>query len=264
MKNKITSTLIIATYNWHQALELVLISVQNQSILPSEIIIADDGSTEETKLLIKKFKSIFSIPLVHFWHQDDGFRKTISMNKAINIANGDYIIQIDGDIIIHRKFIENHLNFAQANTFVHGSRSFLNTEATNSAFQNKKINYSFWNFNLKNKLNAFYSPFLTKLLDKKSTSLSKTRGCNFACWKKDMHQVNGYNEEMTGWGLEDTELAARFINNGILKRQIKFGALQYHLDHKISSRKQFNINTEILEKTIKNKIKIVKKGILKH
>jgi glycosyltransferase involved in cell wall biosynthesis len=262
LKKQLSSTLIIATYNWHQALELVLISVQNQSVLPSEIIIADDGSTQETNLLIDKFKPLFPIPLIHLWHEDNGFKKTIIMNKALKIAKSEYIIQIDGDIIIHKNFIENHLNFAKPNTFVHGSRTFLNKKATTIAFQTKKINYSIWNPNLKNKLNAFYFPFLTQLLAKTSTSLNKTRGCNFACWKKDIHQVNGYNEKMTGWGLEDTELAARFINNGILKRQIKFGALQYHLDHKVLSRNQFNINNEILTNTIKNKTTVAQKGII--
>ena len=52
-----TCTLIIATYNWHQALELVLISVSKQTVLPDEIIIADDGSTKETYDVIKKIKN---------------------------------------------------------------------------------------------------------------------------------------------------------------------------------------------------------------
>lgn len=261
MQNKLKTTLIITTYNWHQALELVLLSVKNQSVLPSQIIIADDGSTKETEAVIERFKSLFSIPLFHLWHEDKGFRKTSIMNKAIKIAEGEYIIQIDGDIIIHQKFIENHINFAKKGTFVHGSRAFLNLEATNSAFESKKINYSAFNTNLKNKLNAIHFPFLSRLLDSQSSNLNKTRGCNFACWKKDIHQVNGYNEEMTGWGLEDTELAARLINNGLFKRQIKFAALQYHLEHKISARNQFNINKKILNNTINGKIKVTKKGI---
>lgn len=48
MKKGITISLIIATYNWPEALRLCLDSILRQTILPSEIIIADDGSDERT------------------------------------------------------------------------------------------------------------------------------------------------------------------------------------------------------------------------
>ena len=50
-----TISLIISTYNWPQALELCILSALNQSIRPDEIIIADDGSGQETAALISKF-----------------------------------------------------------------------------------------------------------------------------------------------------------------------------------------------------------------
>lgn len=263
MNKKISASLIIATYNWPEALELVLLSVLSQTVLPDEVIIADDGSRNDTKILIEKYKPVFSIPLIHIWQEDIGFRKTVIMNKALKLAKGDYIIQIDGDIIIHKNFIENHISLARPNTFIHGSRALLNKEETKRAFENKKINYSVFNKNIKNKLNAIYFPLWSRLVQSKSANLKKTRGCNFSCWKKDIFKVNGYNEEMIGWGLEDTELAARFINNGILKRQIKFAAVQYHLEHKTSPRDKFNVNNEILTNTIENNIKTTEKGILK-
>ena len=76
--------LIISTYNWPQALELCLKSVLSQVNLPDEVIIADDGSGEETKCLIDKLRSDFPIPVLHVWHKDQGFRKTIILNKAIH------------------------------------------------------------------------------------------------------------------------------------------------------------------------------------
>ncbi len=64
------STLIISTYNWHQALELVLLSIKNQVILPSEVIVADDGSAYETKQMIENYQKDFPVPLIHVWHED--------------------------------------------------------------------------------------------------------------------------------------------------------------------------------------------------
>ena len=108
MKKGITISLIIATYNWPEALRLCLDSILRQTILPSEIIIADDGSDERTTKLIHEFTQNASFPIFHEWHEDRGFRKTIVLNKAISKASSSYIIQIDGDIIASPNFIEDH------------------------------------------------------------------------------------------------------------------------------------------------------------
>ena len=47
MKKGITISLIIATYNWPEALRLCLDSILRQTILPSEIIIANGMKTED-------------------------------------------------------------------------------------------------------------------------------------------------------------------------------------------------------------------------
>ena len=45
-------SLIITTYNWPEALRLSLMSAARQTQLPDEVIVADDGSGEETRQLI--------------------------------------------------------------------------------------------------------------------------------------------------------------------------------------------------------------------
>ena len=95
-------------------------------------------------------------------------------------------------------------------------------------------------------------------------SLKKTRGCNFSCFKKDFILTNGYNEDMTGWGKEDTELSARLIHNNILKRHLKFCAISYHLEHKISEKEGLNKNSEILKNTVLRKTKYCENGVDKY
>ena len=46
MKSFPSCSMIVSTYNWPQALELVLLSIKKQTLLPDEVIIADDGSGE--------------------------------------------------------------------------------------------------------------------------------------------------------------------------------------------------------------------------
>ena len=101
-------SLIICTYNWPRALDLVLKSVALQSELPNEIIIADDGSSEETFNVIESYYKKISIPIVHSWQEDLGCRIPHSRNRAIAKSSFEYIIVIDGDTVLHHEFIKNH------------------------------------------------------------------------------------------------------------------------------------------------------------
>ena len=99
-------SLIITTYNRPDALMLVLQSIANQTKLPEEVIIADDGSDNNTKELITNFQESSSFNIVHSWQEDKGFRAANSRNKAIAISNFEYIVLVDGDMILHPKFIQ--------------------------------------------------------------------------------------------------------------------------------------------------------------
>jgi len=258
------TSLVIATYNWPEALELVLLSILNQSIFPSEILIADDGSSKKTKQLIECYSNKFKSGIKHIWQKDDGFQKTSILNKSIAKANGDYIIQIDGDIIIHTHFIKDHVQMAKKGFFIHGSRTFLNEIKTKTAIKNSIINFSVFSPGITNRFNSFHSILLSKILSNTNKNLKGTRGCNFSFWKQDFIKVNGYNEDMNGWGKEDTELSVRLMNSGLKKLKLKCLAVCYHLHHKISSKRGLNINNSILTLIIKEKREICINGINKY
>ncbi len=255
-------SLIVSTYNWPEALELSLLSIFYQKILPTEIIIADDGSTVETKNLVDNFRSKFSIPIKHVWHQDMGFRKTIILNEAIRNSNSKYIVQIDGDIIAHPSFIQEHLANSKKGFFIRGSRALINAKKTKKIIDNKKHSISFYNSGLVNRLNAFHSSLLSIIVEMSSrnNSPSDVIGCNMSFWKDDFIKVNGYNNEIVGWGREDGELAARFINNNIQKKKLKFMAICFHLHHTIYSRARNETNIKILDDAIDSKIKYCENG----
>jgi glycosyltransferase involved in cell wall biosynthesis len=254
--SNIPCTLIIATYNWPGALGLCLKSVSAQMVLPAEIIIADDGSTAETKKVIDAYRELSTIPVKHLWHKDEGFRKTIILNKAIRAANYGYIIQIDGDIILHRSFIKDHLEYARPGFYIRGSRTLVNKKTTEKLLQNNSIDINFFSAGLVNRLNSVHSSFSSALHKTiiKSNYKNGVIGCNFSYWKKDVVAVNGYNNDITGWGHEDSELGARLINNGIAKRNLKYQAICFHLFHDYFSREREAFNKQMLNKTIADKI----------
>ena len=258
------TSLVIATYNWPEALELVILSILKQSVLPNEILIADDGSTKETKQLIERYSSKFKSGIIHVWQKDDGFQKTSILNKSIAKASGDYIIQIDGDIIIHTHFVKDHVQMAKKGIFIHGSRTFLNDTTTKKAIKNSIINFSIYSPGITNRFNSLHSLLLSKILNNKNKKLKGTRGCNFSFWKQDFIKVNGYNEDMTGWGKEDTELSVRLMNSSLQKLKLKCLAVCYHLHHELSCKEGLNINNSILLLVIKEKREICINGINKY
>lgn len=246
--------LLISTYNWSDALELVLHSVKSQKVLPTKLLIADDGSNEETSRVIEEFKKQLNIPVEHIWHSDDGFRKCIIMNKAIAACQCDYIIQIDGDIVLHPSFIADHLSEAESGFYIKGSRALLDLDKTQKLLCNKTTAISVMDSGLKNKINALRLPLLSPLFRRKSKRSRDLKGCNCAFWRLDFIRINGYNNNLKGWGHEDIELAARFINAGIMQKRIKLKAICFHLYHKPNDRSYENENFSIYKKVIEEGI----------
>ena len=255
MKNT-QCTLIIATYNWPQALALCLKSVLGQTVLPGEIIIADDGSTPETKAVIDDYKELTNVPIKHLWHKDDGYRKTIILNEAIRVASFPYIIQTDGDMIIHKLFIQEHLEAARKGLYIRGSRAMINKSATEKLLQNNSIDVSFFSKGLINRMNSLHSSIVSAFYDAITRSGPKkgVLGCNFSYWKKDVVAVNGYNNGIIGWGHEDTELGARLINNGVSKKNLKYKAVCFHLFHAHFPRESEALHWQLVTKAFAEKI----------
>jgi glycosyltransferase involved in cell wall biosynthesis len=246
-----TTTLIITTYNWPKALEIVLMGVENQTLLPDEILIADDGSTEETSNLIKKWQTKLKSTIIHSWQEDIGFRLATSRNKAIAKSTGDYIIMIDGDLVLHPNFIKDHVSHCNKNQFVIGTRVLLKDDYSKQLLSKKNINFSVNNnYILANSKNLINNSFLSKICSYKTTSYKQVRGCNMACFKTDLIKVNGFNEDFIGWGREDTEIVVRLLNAKIIRKNVKFNANVLHIFHPESTRKMLITNELILEKTI--------------
>jgi glycosyltransferase involved in cell wall biosynthesis len=254
-------TLIITTYNWPEALQLVIESVKNQSILPDEVIIADDGSTKETKALITKFKKNYDLNIIHLWQEDIGFRAAKSRNNAIFKSSGDYIVLIDGDTILHPNFVLDHIAHAEPGFFVQGFRALLSEKQTNKALNEKIVNFSFFSLGLKNRKNSIYSRLLALIFSNKKTYLQGVKSCNMAFYRKDSININGFNNKFKGWGREDSEFVVRLMNSGVKRKNVRFNAIQFHLWHSENSRVSLKRNDEMLDEAINNNIQWCPDGI---
>jgi glycosyltransferase involved in cell wall biosynthesis len=247
---------IISTYNWPEALDLCLASLSVQSRSPDEVVIGDDGSNEETRLVIERWQSKLNI--THEWQEDCGFRAARARNRALRQVKSDYVICFDGDMVAHKEFVADHLAFAKKGSFVQGSRVLLNEKFSKEILcdsQNWKWDeVEILNGILGNKKNMVRKPWITKLIGLKSKACAKnTRTCNMAFWRSDLYAINGFDNRYEGWGREDSDLAWRLVNYGVRRRKLKFSAVALHLYHPEFSRESLPENDELLERVMSDK-----------
>lgn len=254
-------SLIVTTYNWKEALEVSLFSAFKQTNLPYEIIVADDGSKQDTARLVARIADNAPVPIIHSWQEDKGFRLARSRNRAIARTNGDYIVLLDGDIILEKHFIEDHRKFARPGYFIQGTRVLLNERLSAEVLKKKAMVATFCKTGVENKKNCLRSNLLARLFSFRSSSLTGIKTCNFAFLKKDAVAVNGFNEDFIGWGREDSEFTVRLLNRGMKRQNMKFNGLAYHLYHPMNDRDRLDTNDKILRNTISRKRTWCEKGI---
>ena len=233
----VNPSLIITTYNWSQALRLSVESVWSQTVLPKEIIIADDGSNEETRETVDQLRKQSPIPIIHVWHPDEGFQLSKIRNRGIAAASSEYIILIDGDCILEPHFVEDHIYYAQVGRGICGSRikliqlasdKFLETgKFVKPFFLSSKIRFG---YHLSAIRNRWLSNRFVYEVGKLQTN-AKFHGCNMAFWKSDVIRINGFDVEYTAWGWEDRDFGLRLRRTGVKIKYIRFSALLYHLYH---------------------------------
>ncbi len=238
MEKKMTVGVVISTYNNPAWLEKTLWGYCCQTRRPDEILIADDGSRGETRLLIESFSD--RLPVKHIWHEDNGFQKSQILNKALVAAESEYLIFTDQDCIPREDFIATHIHFAEKGYLLSGgyfklpmdislkinendviarrafSLKWLKEQGLKTTFKCSKL--------FRNKAFAAFMNFIT-------TTKATWNGMNSSGWRADMLKINGYNEQMQ-YGGQDREFGERLFNLGIKPKQIRYSAICLHLDHK--------------------------------
>jgi predicted glycosyltransferase involved in capsule biosynthesis len=183
------------------------------------------------------------------------------MNSAIAKSKYDYIIEIDGDIIMNKHFIEDHLNFSEKGCYLFGSRVNIQEQLLSKLFSKKSINFNLFSAGIKKRGRTIRIPFLMKFAKKVEKRSSKLRGCNMSFWKTDFIKINGFNEALVGWGIDDSEMIQRLHNIGIKGKRLKYSGIAYHIYHKEQSKSHLEINNEIEKQTTEKKLTFIEKGI---
>jgi glycosyltransferase involved in cell wall biosynthesis len=230
-------SVIVAVYRRPEFLERVLTSLENQTWTGFEVVIADDGSGPEIADVVERWRDRFRRALLHVWHEHRGFRKTIIVNRAVARSSGRYLVFVDGDCVLHHRFLERHHRRRRLGQALSGRRVMLDAALTarltlDDVRSGRIERPGFWWSHAKahDRRNGFYLPALYGWRGGFS-SRYEILGCNVSLHRDDFLRVNGYDERIEGRGVEDENLRARLLNAGIAIRSIAQEALQYHCHH---------------------------------
>ena len=271
MNNDTRISLIVATYNWPEALRACIEGCFRQSDRNFEIIIADDGSGEATRALVEELCARAPVLMRHVWQPDDGFRLAESRNNGILAATGDYIVTLDGDCVPQRDFIARHRQLAEPGYMVTGSRILL-SEAFSKRVLAEGIDLQSLGVGetLRYRLQGLgkAAQLLVKLPDvgrrRHRFSFRRIKGCNMAFWRSDLERINGFDESFRGWGYEDSDAVARLYHAGVMRKDGAYATEVFHLWHREAKRDQASSNQHIVLQRMASKTTQAAIGLRDH
>jgi len=235
MVTLMNNSVIFTTYNSPAWLEKVLWGFFEQTVRDFEIIIADDGSRDDTRELIDSLRKESPVPIQHILQEDDGFQKCRIMNKAILAAKGDYLIFTDGDCIPRADFVEQHLNHREPKAYLSGgyfklpmdiSETITREDVVNQhpfdakwlVSQGMKKTHKFMKLTAQGRWASF--------LNFVSPTRPTWNGHNASCYKEFALAVNGFEEKMQ-YGGQDCEFGDRLVNLGLKPKRIRYSQCVY-------------------------------------
>lgn len=253
-------SVIVTTYNRIDALSLVLQSLAAQDDGNFEIIVADDGSREETGRFVADFAGKCPIPVRHVWQEDRGFRAGRVRNLAAAAATGAYLIYLDGDCITQPDFVRSHRRLAEPGFTVTGSRILMEKALSAELCQGGIWNFTdfrrrAWRHRLEGQINKFLPLFLRPPGQNwrryQDFVWRRIKSCNLACWKADVAAIGGFGDDMEGgWGHEDADLVFRLHVHGVRRKSGTYATEVLHLWHKMAGREKTEGNRRLLQAKI--------------
>ena len=201
-------SIILPTYNREYLLHEAIDSVMNQSYQDWELIVVDDGSTDNTREIVELFMHRDS--RVKYIFQENKERSA-ARNKGIENSIGDWICFLDSD----DKYYSNHLDCLYESIIQLNEFKFF---ITGIVLKNGdvKVKRPFLDFSTKNRIKVVADGLILM---------------NTVCISRDVLEMHRFDEHFSIW--EDTQLWLRILMDNEIY-QIKAYTCQQNI-HKESS-----------------------------
>ncbi len=263
-------SLCITTHARADALAAVLACVAAQTCPPDEVLVAEDGEDPATAAVCAAAAERLTAPLRHLRQPHAGFRVARLRNLALAAARGDYLVFIDGDMLLHPAFIADHRRLARPGAYTQGVRVNLDARMTagllaDPATAPHRLPHAASPGRLGLRRAALLrSTTLQPLLRRFATAWTAVKSCNQGFWRRDLLAANGWDERFEGWGPEDKELCARLEHAGLRRQALAAGGIACHLHHPPAARDRQALNGSILRETLATRATRCRRGVDGH
>jgi glycosyltransferase involved in cell wall biosynthesis len=228
--------LLVSTYQRPAHLRRALLSIALQRGVQDqmEVVVTDDGSTDETSQVVHQFAKSVDFPVNFTTHQHSTFQLARCRNEGVGASKAPYILFLDGDCILPPDHVAIHLQRRKPSTVMAGDCARLD-EATSNKIDESAI-----------RLGQFVDSAPREEMQRLRKQDRKARlyqwlrhptkpkliGNNVGVWRRDYELVNGYDENFEGWGCEDDDLRLRLRMAGVRIESILRWTYTYHLWHR--------------------------------
>ena len=246
-------SVIVPIYNRLEHFRALFICLLRQNRQIDELIITDDGSSQQILDYIADLIPKASFKIKHIYQEDKGFRKTRALNNGVINSEGELLVFCDQDLIFGEEYIEYMEKNIKKGCFLLCRPISVNEEEKDIIL--KKIELSNKYEELLKALPKDYLESVNKTLktDRKRRILNilklskrgiKLVGMSYAVMKSDYLKVNGYDENYNGWGEEDDDFGNRLYVAGVKGKELKSPNMQIHLWHYSDPTKKHSMNEE--------------------
>jgi glycosyltransferase involved in cell wall biosynthesis len=226
-------SVVVTTYEWPAALELVLQSLDDQEDRDFEIVVADDGSGPETREVVARWQKRLGERLVHAWQTDEGYRRARLLDLAALTASGEYLVYLDGDCLARCGFVEAIRRAALRGWFLASKRLNLSPELSRRVLDGELGVWHWsalrWFVRAPRELARAPRPsarpgLLLPVRDRRRPWRAgqpefappyDAYGFFFGVFRDDLERVNGFDTRFVGWGGEDVDVAVRLRRVGL-------------------------------------------------
>lgn len=216
-------SVIVTLYNRLEYARNMILALQNQTKSIYELIFADDGSSENLYDYIEDLLDSCKFKIKHVIQDDLGFRLARSRNNGVRVAEGEYLIFLDQDVIFDSDFIETIYSNRKKKRMIFSEALASSPEEKNIIQEKirKKYNYEELYELIDNSKKVEQEKIVNK--EKLYNLLYKLKlrnrgakivGLIFSLYKEDFVNINGLDEKYIGWGYEDDDFGNRFFKYG--------------------------------------------------
>ncbi|HET6437619.1 MAG TPA: glycosyltransferase [Anaeromyxobacter sp.] len=257
-------SIVLLTHRRPDALALVLLGLARQRVPPLEVVVTEDGTEPETRQVVDEARACSPVPIIHLTQEHRGPRMSRARNRGVARASSEYVVFLDGDMVPGRDFVADHRDFARPGCLAQGSRVLAPEAITRALIAGRRVDVPFLAPGLGRRRHLIRAPFLRDLWGRPHHRRAGAKSCNLAFWREDLLRLNGFNEGMEGWGLEDAEIVQRAFHLGLWRRDLRMGAVAVHLWHPPHQLGADNPNWAVIREVEASRATRCEQGLAEH